>query len=108
MVTICVIRVMFLFSSSENILLLDVGGERSVASCSLFILPDGGELTDLLALGGDTGSDLIEKYFFIIKKYILFPLYYLKARYVFHIYLPMCRVCKIQGFSLWFRASFRP
>lgn len=52
------------------------------------MLPDGGELTDLLALGEDTGSDLIEKYFLSLKnKYFFAPVYFLKTRNVLHIYL---------------------
>lgn len=87
------------FSSSEN-LLLDVEGESSATSWFLFKLPDGGELTDLLALGEDTGSDLIEKYFLSLKNKYSFACLFKNEKCT--PCLPMCRrICKIQSFLLF-------
>lgn len=66
MLTICLRRkeriVLLSPSSSVTIFLLETGDESSAASGFLFS-PDGGELMDLLAVGEDTGSDLVDKLF---------------------------------------------
>lgn len=67
MLTICLIRKerIVLLSPSSSVttnFLLETGDESSAASGFLFS-PDGGELMDLLAVGEDTGSDLVDKLF---------------------------------------------
>lgn len=63
---------MLISSTPDKNLLADTGEESSAASWFLFSSPPNiGELMDLLAVGEDSGSDLIERFFVI--KLIFFP-----------------------------------